>query len=63
MDCKNNATFKAAHLLGWGRFEGLAVRVEPSLQNALATYPLVDTTSNGFYLGEFGHLFIVGECR
>lgn len=63
MDRKNNTTFKATRLLGWGRFEGLAVRVEPGLQNALAAHSLVDATGDGFYLGKFGHHFIVGECR
>jgi hypothetical protein len=55
-DAENGAAFEAFSLFGWRCFEGLAVRAEPDVGDAVEAG--VDAASDGFDLGKFGHVFI-----
>ncbi len=58
-DAEDGAAFEAFGLVGGGILEGLAVRAEPDVGDAVVAYAGVDAASDGFHLGEFGHRLIV----
>jgi hypothetical protein len=63
MHSQQKTAFKAFDLLGWRRFEGLPVRTEPGLDDAVSMHALVHSTGDGFHFWQFRHAFIVeGGC-
>ena len=60
-DAEDGAAFEAFGLVGGGILEGLAMRAEPDVGDAVVAYAGVDAAGDGFHLGEFGHRLIVRE--
>jgi hypothetical protein len=55
MNAENDAAGEALCLVRARSFEGLGMRAEPRFDDAVKAQTLVDSASDGFYFGQFGH--------